>query len=185
MKIENPGQQLDQMMRQTRAHHVQLSAMADTKAQMLILVSAIAIPITMQYLNDDLLKAPAALMILFMTITICLAAYAIMPGRSRPRKVESDDPLFNPMFFGDFQHLSYEEYVKQMETIMGDPERSYEAMVREVYGIGVYLGEHKYKYVRRGYFVFIAGVALSMLLGFQMWFTSSDLFLELRDILGM
>lgn len=29
MKINNPGGHLDQMLRQTRAHHVQLSSMAD------------------------------------------------------------------------------------------------------------------------------------------------------------
>ena len=36
MKINQPGAHLDHMMRQTRIHHVQLSSMADIKANMLL-----------------------------------------------------------------------------------------------------------------------------------------------------
>lgn len=182
MKLDNPGHQLDQMIRQTRAHHVQLSTMADSKAQMLVFVSSIAIPLTMQYLNDPMLQGPAALLILFLSLTICLAAYATMPGRSRPKKIVPGDKLFNPLFFGDFQSLSYEEFLARMEGIMNDPGESYEAMLREVYGMGVYLAAHKYKYVRRGYYTFIGGVAFSMLLGWIVWFTSTDLYVNLLDV---
>src|SRR5690606_5988176 len=43
MKINQPGGHLDQMMRQTRSHHVQLSSMADMKANFLLTMSAVVI----------------------------------------------------------------------------------------------------------------------------------------------
>ena len=39
MTIHQPGAHLDHMIRQTRIHHVQLSSMADIKANMLLTVS--------------------------------------------------------------------------------------------------------------------------------------------------
>jgi len=47
MKIEHPGQYVDQLLRQTRGHHVELSAMADFKANMMLTVASLVIPLSM------------------------------------------------------------------------------------------------------------------------------------------
>lgn len=52
MEIRQPAGHLDQMVRQTRAHHVQLSAMADAKANMMLTISAIVGPLSIRYLQD-------------------------------------------------------------------------------------------------------------------------------------
>ena len=63
MEIKQPAAHLDQMMRQTRAHHVQLSLMADSKANMILTVASLLIPLSIQYLNDPKFKAAAMIMI--------------------------------------------------------------------------------------------------------------------------
>jgi hypothetical protein len=117
MKIETPGGHVDQLWRQTRAHHVQLSVMADTKANMLITVSAITLPLTLQLLQgaDLALKCAAITLSGFCILTACLAAYAAMPKilQSRP---DVNGRLFNPLFFADFIHLSYDDFLKRFSN---------------------------------------------------------------------
>lgn len=179
MKIAESSHHLEHMIRQTRAHHVQLSQMVDTKAQMLVTVSAVIIPLTMQYLDHELLAGPAALMIVFMVLTICFAAYAVMPGKIQARKPAAENPLFNPLFFGDFCSMEYPEYLDHMEEIMNDTSASYEAMLREIYGLGLYLVNHKYKYVRYGYRTFILGFTLSLVLGGILELMATEWFVDI------
>lgn len=172
MKIGPPGGHIDQMMRETRSHHYQLSAMADHKAAMLLSVSAIVIPLTVRYLDDPLLRYPAMTMIIFCVLTIAMAAYASMPKIFQGKPPNPQGRLFNAMFFGDFAHLNYDDYLKHWETILTDPEHTYEAQVREVYVLGKYLAMQKYKYLRRGYLAFITGSVCSCVMWIAITVTS-------------
>lgn len=128
---------------------------------MLLSVSAIVIPLTVRYLEDPLLRYPAITMIFFCVVTIALVAYASMPKIFGKSHAMPGQKLFNPLFFGDFAGLSYEEYVTHMEEVLSDPAHTYEAQVREVYVLGKYLAGHKYKYLRRGYAAFLSGAICS------------------------
>jgi len=163
MKIGPPGGHLDQMMRQTRAHHVQLSIMADTKANMLLSVSAIVIPLTIGFVNDDSppLKYASITLVIFSVITAALAAYAAMPKILRGKPTDPGSQMFNPLFFGDFIHLSYDQFLQRLEEVMVDPARTHEAQAREIYTLGLYLAKRKYKFLRLGYLSFITGVVCS------------------------
>ncbi|MES1194583.1 MAG: Pycsar system effector family protein, partial [Opitutus sp.] len=94
-----------------------------------------------------------------------LAAYAVMPklpfsGRSAaPPEVR--DPRFNLLFFGDFTGLSYAQFEAEMERVMNDPSAVYQAQVREIYTLGVFLAEKKYRFLRLAYTTFIVGLFAS------------------------
>ncbi len=158
MKTGQPGGHFDQMMRQTRAHHVSLSAMADQKANMLLTISAIVIPLTVGYLQEEAFRWPAIVLIGFNMLTVLLATYTIMPKIRPKRLANPTGRLFNPLFFGDFEALSYDEYLESMERVMHDPASAYEAQIREVYVMGQYLSKHKYRYLRLSYLSFLCGV---------------------------
>ncbi|KPJ76130.1 MAG: hypothetical protein AMJ54_12860 [Deltaproteobacteria bacterium SG8_13] len=165
MEIKQPAAHLDQMMRQTRAHHVQLSLMADSKANMILTVASLLIPLSIQYLNDPKFKAAAMIMIAFCVLTVVLAAYAAMPKlklekNRNDREVRKGFPL-NPLFFGSFVQMGYEQYEQVMEELMNDHNRSYQAQVREVYLLGQYLHRKKYFFVRLAYLAFISGAIIS------------------------
>ena len=165
MEIKQPAAHLDQMMRQTRAHHVQLSLMADSKANMILTVASLLIPLSIQYLNDPKFKAAATIMIAFCVLTVVLAAYAAMP-KLKAEKFRDAAPKvgslsMNPLFFGSFVHMEYEHYEKAMEELMNDHNRTYQAQVREIYFLGQYLHRKKYLFVRLAYSAFICGAILS------------------------
>jgi hypothetical protein len=58
-------------------------------------------------------------------------------------------------------NLEYDEFAEAMEKILNDPSSTYEAQVREVYELGVFLGRKKYPYIRRAYMFFISGLIVS------------------------
>lgn len=163
MNIPNPNSHLDHLMRQTRQHHVQLSSMADVKANMMITLAALVTTFLLNNIQDPFLRWPALTMIFFCLLTILAAAYAAMPKVDFTKRPNLDDPDCNILFFGNFMNLDYSEFRGVMEQMMADPGKVYEAQVREVYELGVFLGYKKYRFVRLAYIFFIVGFIVSAL----------------------
>ncbi|NOZ07378.1 MAG: hypothetical protein GXO91_00690 [FCB group bacterium] len=165
MKIKQSGNHLDQMMRQSRAHHVQLSEMADRKANMLLTIASVVITLSVPRLVEPQFMLPAVLLIGFCLLTIVLTTYAVMPRYSKHLRQHNSpdvhDPGFNLLFFGDFVQLSSEEFESAMEKVMNDPSAVYEAMVRELYTLGSFLARKKYRFIRWAYLSFISGLFIS------------------------
>jgi len=94
--------------------------------------------------------------------TIVLAVFAVMPGTSlRVRKSPAPDlrdPKFNLLFFGSFVTMDYSQFETAMEEMLNDPSRAYEAQVREIYTLGMYLAAKKYRYLRFAYLTFVGGL---------------------------
>jgi hypothetical protein len=152
------------MMRQTRAHHMVLSQAADAKANMLITISAIAIPLTLNAMSSPEFRLPGVIVITGCITTVCFAAYAAMP-KLRPNKgaPDTERPTFNPMFFGDFVGVPYERYLEVMERALATPSTVHEVQLREVWTMGHYLAKRKYLPLRFAYLSFILGIVLSAL----------------------
>jgi len=70
MKVIQPGSHLDHMIRQTRAHHTQLSAMADTKANMLLTMSSILVTISLPFLAKPELR-----IVRYILVPFCILVY--------------------------------------------------------------------------------------------------------------
>src|ERR1035437_652283 len=159
-KIEKPGSHLDHLMRATQFHHVQLSSMADGKANILLTMSSVVLTLCLPLLLKNSHLWPLYILISFCLLTICLATYAGMP-KLPPANLPAPDiqnPSFNLLFFGDFTRLSQAQFESAMEEIMNDPSRTYGTQVREIYLLGTFLAKKKYRYLRLGYLSFITGL---------------------------
>ena len=160
MQITEPANYLDHMLKQTRQHHVTLSAMADTKANMLLTMSSVVSTLCLPQLANDHYRLPLAILMSACLLTIILACYAVMPKLSfkhADAPIDTTSQSFNPLFFGDFQALAYPEYVQLMEAVMNDPSSSYEMQLREIYTMGQYLARKKYRLLRWAYLSFLSG----------------------------
>jgi hypothetical protein len=166
MKIKQPRPQLDYLLSETRRQLIDFSNMADTKANILLSVSSVLITIALTRVNDPSWRLAVVVLSIFMLITITLALLTVIPNIdiSPRRKRLKDDPEFNPLFFGNYSHMSYEEYDKHMERILNDPNASYEVQVHEIYYVGVYLKHTKYNFVKYGYIFFFIGTISSILI---------------------
>ena len=163
-----PAAHLDHMIRQTRSHHVQLSSMADMKANMMLTVASLLIPLSIRFLDDPRLQLAALTMIIFSIITVLLAAYAAMPKmlwKHGPNEMaDLKNPSFNLLFFGSFTKMDYNDFEHAMEQLMNDHEEVYEKQIKEIYLMGQYLAREKYRFVRFAYISFITGMVVSSVL---------------------
>ena len=167
MEVKQPGSHLDHMMRQTRNHHVQLSFMADSKANMLLTISSVLITLTVPHTMTPNLKYGAFILIGFSLLTIILSTYAVMPKLPMRTKITSSkkirNPNFNLLFFGDFIKLDYATFESEIEEILNDSSKTYQAMTKEIYTLGHFLAAKKYRFIRLAYSAFIIGIFTSVI----------------------
>ncbi len=167
MEIKQPGSHLDHMMKQTRNHHVQLSFMADSKANMLLTISSVVITLTVPHIMKPGLKFGAMVLIAFCLLTIILSTYAVMPKlplrTSTKPEVDLNNPRFNLLFFGDFIKMSYNEFENAIEDALNDSSKTYQVMAKEIYTLGHFLAAKKYRYIRLAYSSLIIGIFASVI----------------------
>ena len=163
-----PDGHIDQLIRQTRAHHVQLSVMADLKANMLLTIASVVLSLTVPQLGKLAYRDAAITLLIFCLLTIVLAASVAMPTAPAlfRRKRDTAAGTINLLFFGHFVDLDYPEYLTRMMDTLADPERVYEAQIREIYQLGQFLAKKKYRVLRLAYVTFIVGLIASGLVLF-------------------
>lgn len=168
MHIQEPRQQLDHMLRETRIHLISFSQMADTKANILLSISSVLLSISLTRVSDPRFTGALIVLVGFLLLTIFLALLTVIPrGMGWGRKKSTvHDPAYSPLYFGNYADVPYDEYIKDLEEIMNDSDRTYEVMVKEIYYAGIYLVKNKYRYVRLGYLSFFAGLIVSTFIFF-------------------
>lgn len=168
MHIKEPRQQLDHMLRETRLHLISFSQMADTKANILLSISSVLLTISLARVSDPRFTGALVVLAGFLLITIFFALLTVIPRVLEwgHKKYSVHDPTYSPLYFGNYVDVPYDEYLRDMEEIMNDPDRTYEIMVREIYYSGVYLVKNKYRYIRLGYMFFFAGLIVTTLIFF-------------------
>lgn len=154
----------DNLLRTAQQHHVQLSVMADIKANIIITISSIVLTMTLGRLDDPNLRMSAAILLVFTTIALLLAILAVLP-KYRPLRLKSEvlPAEFNLMFFGHFAELTRERFLREVASSMVPDGRVYELMAKDIYSLGYYLAHHKYRYLRLSYLFFLAGFLLASL----------------------
>lgn len=154
----------DVILRTTQQHHVTLSAMADTKASIIITVSSIVLTLSMGKLDQPELRISVLTLTVFTLLALLLAILAVLP-KYRPLRLDSSQlpPNFNLLFFGHFAELSRERYLAEIARTMKPDGSIYAAMAKDIYSLGYYLAHHKYRYLRGSYLSFITGFVLASL----------------------
>lgn len=154
----------DQLIRTTQQHHVQLSMMADNKANIVITMSSIVLTLVLGRLGDPDLRVASITLAGFTMCSLFLAVLAILP-KYRPLRLQGDTlpPQFNILFFGHFAELSRERFQEEMARAMRSDGGVYFTMSKDIYALGWYLAHHKYRYLRWSYLFFLGGFLLASL----------------------
>jgi hypothetical protein len=153
----------DHLLRLLQQHHVQLSTMADTKANIIITVSSIVLTLALGRAADPELRLGVIVLASFTLIALLLAILAVLPKFRRTRRLQGPlPPGFNVLFFGHFTGLDQDRYMREMAAAM-QPGKAYETVVKDVYVLGQYLAQHKYPYLRWSYVFFLSGFLLASL----------------------
>ena len=154
---------VDNILRVNHGNQMRLGLMADQKANIMITVASIVFSITIANLDNEVMKWPLLTFVIGSFFSLLFAIFAIIPSTDYPKKkgskeIDRESPLFNPLFFGHFAHLSIEEYKEDYaETLMTD-DKVYDAMAGDIYGQGKVLALSKYKFLKWSYSSFLWGM---------------------------
>jgi hypothetical protein len=154
----------DALLRTAQQHHVSLSIMADTKANIIITVSSIVLTLSVGKFPEQELRLSVLTLVFFTSLALLLAILAVLP-KYRPFKLTTVElpPAFNLFFMGHFSALSRERFLAEVARSMRTDGSIYAAMANDIYSLGTYLAQHKYRYLRWSYLSFLCGFVLVLL----------------------
>jgi hypothetical protein len=144
------------LVRTAQQIHVQLSAMADHKASILMGATFVIFTITIGQARGS--GTTPALLILGAAafFSAVFAVLAILPATHYRR----GGPI-NLLFFGSFTQLSEEEYLDRVVERLSDDEQIYRTMARDIYQNGLVLERKKYRLLGYAYRIFLVGLTAS------------------------
>jgi hypothetical protein len=145
------------VIRTAQQINVQLSAMADQKASILMGAAFVIFTIAINQAHGALPPLPLLILGAGAFVAAVCAVLAIMPAvAAKPR-----GPA-NLLFFGSFAHLPEEEFTAAMLEIVRTEESAYRAMLRDMHQNGVVLARKKYRMLGWAYRAFLAGLTASL-----------------------
>lgn len=158
---ETYGNLLAYLLRTSQQQLVQMSAMADMKANILITTAAITLTIAIARFDDPELRAALTVLSTFSLLSLVLAVLAVLPKAAPPRASEQFDEDGNLLFFGHFTAMPEGEFVSRMQRVISSNESIVRAQLRDIYQNGAYLQRGKFRYLRYAYIAFLSGLILS------------------------
>lgn len=160
---------VETMFRVTSTNHLQLSALADNKANIMISVNSIILSIVVTVLVRKLEEYPNYMVPTFLLVATCLTAMVFAILATRPKvssgvvtKEDIDKKQGNLLYFGNFHQMSLSAYKGGMHALMEDGNYLYDSMITDVYHLGKVLSE-KYRMLRKSYNIFMFGFVISVI----------------------
>lgn len=142
------------------ANHIRLSAIADNKAHIMISVNSILLSVAISMLTYQTATSRNPLFILpiiiFLVTGLTSLIFAVLSSRPRVTTAHIPNERVNPVFFGNFVHLSLEEYEAAVDAMLRDGSLLFGNMTRDLYYLGQVL-DKKYRLLTFSYTVFMMG----------------------------
>lgn len=165
------GSRSAQMMFKTALrNHLDLSNLADNKANIMLSVNALIITIAMPVAATYIASLPYLLPPTILLLCTCLASMIFatlatrpikMTGYTAPEVIERGDS--NLFFFGNFFRMSLREYQDGMAKVVDNEDRLEGAIMRDLYYLGHSLGR-KYRQLRICYNIFMTGIIVAVII---------------------
>jgi hypothetical protein len=159
---------IETMFRSAYRVQMELTALADNKANMMISINAIIISIIIAAVAPKLdsnlwMLAPTIVILLGMLASVVFAILA-----ARPRLISDQVDLSdlehskgNILFFGNFARMNVEDFMHGMEEVIADRTLTYETMIRNIFDLGFVLNR-KYALLRVAYSIFMVALILGV-----------------------
>ncbi len=165
----NLGRGVETMYRTTYRTHVNLSAIADNKANIMLSMNAIVLSIALPQLlprfgSDPRFIIPSLLLLLTCITAIILATMATKPKITQGLFTREDieKRRANLLFFGNFYKMKLEDFHWGMMELIRDKDFLYSSMTKDIYFLGVVLAK-KFRYLSYCYSVFMYGMIATVL----------------------
>lgn len=171
---KNFGRGVDTVYRVTLRNHINLSSIADGKANMIISINTLVLSIlitagsagfslTELGLASNLKFVIPVLMLMLSSLSAIIFGVLSAIPKVSGQSFTIDDVKqhrVSLLYFGNFLKLEKEEFVDYLRDLKKDQEILYDDLSRDLYNLGVVL-DKKYRLLSIAYRIFVGGLALS------------------------
>lgn len=173
---KSPSRGIETMFRTAYRNHINLSQIADSKANIMISINAILMSIIVSFIStrlqeDAWLLIPAGIMLVTSLVAIIFAILGARP-KVTSRYYSLEDVRRNRaniLFFGNFVNMPFDEFATGMHEIMSDWDRLYDSMINDLYSLGQVL-QRKYRLLWFSYSSFMFGLIVTVVMFFILYF---------------
>jgi len=150
-------------------NHIDLTAIADNKANIMLSINAIIITITMPLLANNIreneyLLIPTSILLVTCVLSIIFATLATRPikttGVTDLENIKKQHS--NLFFFGNFYRMPFSKYREGIDEIVGDQDVLEDSVIFDLYGLGKALGS-KFNQLRICYGIFMVGMTITVI----------------------
>lgn len=170
------GRGVDTVYRVTLRNHINLSSIADGKANMIISINTLVLSILITAGSASFSLSPTSIQenleyilpVLILMLTslsaITFAVFSAIPKVSGQEFTDEDVRNHNVslLYFGNFLSLPKKEFVTYLRDLKEDQEVLYDDLSRDLYNLGLVLRK-KYRLLTYAYRTFVGGLVLSFL----------------------
>ena len=181
------GRGIDTLYRSNYRNHINFSAIADGKANMMISINTILISVIVtlsgasfsvfEGLHIESLRFTIPIIILLLGSLVSVF-FAVMSARPKvtekkvtKKNVKRKDITL--LYFGNFLEVTKEEFTAHLAELKNNQQELYDSMSKDLYNLGLVLKE-KYRLLSISYTAFIIGITLSVV-GFLLIFLVTNL----------
>jgi predicted metal-dependent HD superfamily phosphohydrolase len=164
-----PGRGVETMYRATYRTHVNLSSIADNKANIMLSVNAIVLSVVVANLATKLDTNAHLVIPTIILVGVCLSSLFYAIQATRPKVTEGKSSLedikakrSNLLFFGNFYSMPIDDFHYGMMEMIRDENFLYSSMTRDLYYLGVVLAK-KYAFLRVCYNIFLFGIIIAVI----------------------
>lgn len=145
---------VDNLLRTAQQNLVQLSVMADQKANIILGAAFIMITVIVGISSSSGLTASLAVLGGFTTMSAIVALMAVMPTIPKETRVDKT----NPLYFGDIAQMSREDHERALASHLNSDDGVYRLIARDIHESASVLQHRKFKFLRISYWLFIIGL---------------------------
>ena len=146
------------LVRTTQQMTLQLSAMADQKASILMGASFLVFSISVSRAFAGHLPVSLAILAGFAFLSSLFAVVAVLPSVSRSSSLVG----VNRLFFGHFAARDEAEWTADILEQLKNDETVFRTMLHDIYQNGQVLSQKKYRFMGYAYRVFVAGLVATL-----------------------
>ncbi len=164
-----PERGIETMFRISLRNHINLSAIADSKANTMLSINALILSITFSTLVPQFGENPSLFIPTMILLSVCMLAIIFATFSTIPKvttgtftKEDIRQKKINLLFFGNFYNVDLLDYEWGMNEMMKDRDYLYGSLIRDLYFLGKVLAK-KYRYLRYCYNIFMYGLIITLM----------------------
>lgn len=149
-------------------NHIDLSNIADNKANIMISVNALILTLALPFLIDKALDNHFFWIPIALLASVCLASMIFATLATRPIKLkgittqnEIENNTSNLFFFGNYYKMKFEDYKIGVKHVLNNTKALDDSIMRDLFFLGKSLGG-KFSYLRLCYNIFMYGISLTV-----------------------